>query len=311
MARARLLRTVRQFFQRRKVLEVETPSLYPYTNPEPVIDSFECITDNINPRTYYLQTSPEFAMKRLLANGSGAIFQICKAYRKSESGRWHNPEFTMLEWYQPGYTLQQLMEEIESLLIKVIPADRIQKNTEYLTYQSVFTDKVGIDPMQASISEFKDIAVQLGFPEAVSICQHQRNAWLDFLFSHQVQANLPRNCIVFVYHYPACQAALARLHPEHPQLAERVEVFIDGVELGNGYRELTDVVQQRQRFESQQQERRQLDMPVPELDEMFLGALQAGLPDCSGMAIGLDRVLMSMYNREHIDHVLAFPLSRQ
>lgn len=310
-ARAELLRAVRHFFQSRNVLEVETPSLYPFTNPEPVIDSFECVVDHANSKTCYLQTSPEFAMKRLVASGSGAIFQICKAYRKSESGRWHNPEFTMLEWYQPGYTLRQLMEEIEALLIQLVPTERIHKNTEYLTYQSVFNDTVGIDPLQASIAELNDIAVQLGFPEAGSICQQKLTAWLDFLFSHQVQPNLPRDCIVFVYHYPACQAALARLHPEQPELAERVEVYINGMELGNGYRELTDVDQQRQRFESQQQDRCQQGMPVPDIDVMFLGALQAGLPECSGMAIGLDRLLMTIYKLNHIDQVLAFPLSQQ
>lgn len=310
-ARAGLLRAVRHFFQSRNVLEVETPSLYPYTNPEPVIDSFTCFADNAHSRAYYLQTSPEFAMKRLLAGGSGAIFQICKAFRKMESGRLHNPEFTMLEWYQPDYTLYQLMEEIESLLVQVVPSDRIQKNTRFLTYRSVFKDTVGIDPLQATISEFNNIAVQLGFPEAGSVCQQQRTAWLDFLFSHQVQPRLPRHCIVFVYHFPACQAALARLHPEHPELAERVEVFIDGVELGNGYRELTDAVQQRQRFELQQQERHQQGKSVPEIDTMFLGALQAGLPECSGMAIGLDRLLMTMYNLNDINQVLAFHLSQQ
>ena len=229
--RAQMLSQLRVFFAQRNVLEVETPALYPYANPDPMIEGFEVSKTQHHSDRLHLQTSPEFAMKRLLAAGSGAIYQICRAYRQSESGRYHNPEFTILEWYRPGYTLHQLMAEVEDLLVQVLPESCLQHQVVYVTYQAVFSKAVGIDPLSASINDFIIAAETHGYSEAQMICADNQSAWLDFMFSHVVQPNLPQQRIVFVYNYPACQSALARLHPQQPEVAERVEVFINGVEL--------------------------------------------------------------------------------
>jgi len=306
--RAQLLSKLRVFFAQRNVLEVETPALYPFANPEPMIEGFEVLKSQTDLSNLYLQTSPEFAMKRLLAAGSGAIYQICRAYRRSETGRYHNPEFTILEWYRPGFTLHQLMQEVEDLLMLVLPASRIQHAAAYLTYQAAFGNAVGLNPLTATISDFVAAAKTHGYHEAETLCADNRSAWLDFLFSHVVQPQLPEQRIVFVYNYPACQAALARLHPQQSEVAERVEVFINGVELGNGFQELTDSKQQRQRFIEQQAEREKQGMMVPCLDENLLAALDAGLPETAGIAIGLDRLLMLICNTDHISEVLTFPL---
>lgn len=303
-----MLSKLRVFFAQRDVLEVETPTLYPCANPEPMIEGFEVLKSQTDLSRLYLQTSPEFAMKRLLAAGSGAIYQICRAYRRSETGRYHNPEFTILEWYRPGFTLHQLMQEVEELLMSVLSASQIQHAADYLTYQAVFRKAVGLDPLTATIADFEFAAIRLAYPEAELLCANNRSAWLDFLFSHVVQPQLPEQRIVFVYNYPACQSALARLHPQQPEVAERVEVFINGVELGNGFQELTDSKQQRQRFVEQQAERAQQGMMVPCLDENLLAALDAGLPETAGIAIGLDRLLMLICNTDHISDVLIFPL---
>ncbi len=308
LLRAQMLSQLRVFFAQRNVLEVETPALYPFANPDPMIEGYEVSETQHHSHSLHLQTSPEFAMKRLLAVGSGAIYQICRAYRKSEVGRYHNPEFTILEWYRPGYTLHQLMEEVEDMLVQVLPQSCLQHQAVYLTYQAVFSKAVGIDPLSASINDFESTAETLGYPEAQLICADNRSAWLDFLFSHVVQSNLPLQRIVFVYNYPACQSALARLHPQQPEVAERVEVFIDGVELGNGFQELTDPKEQRQRFIQQQGERIEHGMTVPSLDEDFLSALDAGIPDTAGIAIGLDRLLMLACSVDTISQVLTFPL---
>ncbi|MEE9411533.1 MAG: EF-P lysine aminoacylase EpmA [Methylococcales bacterium] len=306
--RAQMLSQLRVFFAQRHVLEVETPALYPFTNPDPMIEGFEVSETQHYSHSLYLQTSPEFAMKRLLAAGSGAIYQVCRAYRKSEAGRYHNPEFTILEWYRPGYTLHQLMQEVAELLVEVLPVSCLSHQAVYLTYQSVFSKAVGIDPLSASINDFVLLAQTLGYSEAQKICADNRSTWLDFLFSHVVQPSLPQQRIVFVYNYPACQSALARLHPQQPEVAERVEVFIDGVELGNGFQELTDSEEQRQRFIRQQRERAEHGMIVPSLDESFLAALEAGVPETSGIAIGLDRLLMLASGVDDISQVLTFPL---
>jgi lysyl-tRNA synthetase class 2 len=303
-----MLAQVRDFFSKRNVLEVETPALYPSTNPDPMIESFQLSTSIADSTSLYLQTSPEFAMKRLLAAGSGAIYQICRAYRCGEAGRYHNPEFTILEWYRPEHSLDQLMHEVEDLLTALMPASKLQHPAEYQTYRSVFSQAVGIDPLSASIKDFIAAADQRGHPEAQSICTDKRSVWLDFLFSHVVQPQLSKQRIVFVYNYPMCQSSLARIHPQQPAVVERVEVFIDGVELGNGFQELTNAEEQRQRFIAQQLERKHSGLTIADLDESLLAALESGLPETAGIAIGLDRLLMMIRGSDHIDQVLGFPL---
>ncbi|GAB6067276.1 elongation factor P--(R)-beta-lysine ligase [Methylothermus subterraneus] len=255
--------------------------------------------------TLYLQTSPEFAMKRLLAAGSGAIYQVCKAFRRGEAGRWHNPEFTLLEWYRVGFDLPRLMDEVALLLHELL--DGRAQGQVRLRYGELFEEYVGAS-WQAPLTALARQAQVLGLPEAASICGQERSLWLDLLFSHAVQPNLPRGTLVFVCDFPACLAALARLKPDDSQVADRFEVFVDGVELANGYRELTDPREQRARFEADLAWRRRAGMPSVPVDEAFLAALEAGLPECSGVALGVDRVLMLATGRAAIAEVLAFPL---
>ncbi|HHJ40013.1 MAG: hypothetical protein AXA67_04835 [Methylothermaceae bacteria B42] len=299
--RAELYGEIRRYFAGQGVLEVETPLLYPSIGPDPQIHFFEWQDQN---QTRYLQTSPEFAMKRLLAAGSGSIFQICKAFRKGEQGRLHNPEFTLLEWYRVGFDLDQMMAEVANLLRRLLGA--AVKDVEFLHYPYIFHQRVGVE-WDAPIDVFCERAEALGLPEGTDLCGNDRILWLDFLFSHVIQPQLPAEKLVFVDDYPAPLAALARLKPDNVQLAERFEVFLNSLELANGYRELTDPIQQRQRFLADQQTRARLNLPVPPLDESFLAALESGLPECSGVAVGLDRILMLSLGKKSIQEVITFP----
>ncbi len=244
-------------------------------------------------------------MKRLLAAGAGPIYQICKAFRRGEAGRWHNPEFTLLEWYRPGFDLAALMDEVAALLLALLP--RVEGSCR-LVYAEVFERWVGAD-WQAPLPRLAERARALGLPEAATLCGEDRSLWLDLLFSHGVQPRLPRGQLVFVHDYPAPLAALARLN-EDGRTARRFEVFCDGVELGNGYDELTDPVEQRRRLEADRERRRRQGLAAVPVDEDFLAALDAGLPACCGVAIGLDRLLLQRLGRDDIDTVLSFSWRR-
>lgn len=310
--RGQLLAAVRRFFHERGVLEVETPLLCHGIGTDPQLDFFST-EYRFSPvvEKLYLQTSPEFAMKRLLAAGSGAIYQICKAFRNGESGRFHNPEFTLLEWYRPGFDLFELMTEIEQLFQVLFAESEPPLQDPLITsYQAVFERYTGLNPLVFARAEYADYAVRNGFPEAVGLCADSHEWWLDFIFSHCVQPNLGRQGLCMVYGYPACQASLARLNADNPAVADRVEIFIRGIELGNGFYELTDVVEQERRFDAEIACRQQQGLEMVATDRRFLDALTAGLPACSGMAIGLDRILMLLAGAEAIDEVLAFPVSR-
>lgn len=308
-----MLHTVRAFFADRNVLEVETPALCRAVGTDPSLQFFATRYSGPGAQTgldVYLQTSPEYAMKRLLAAGSGPIFQICKAFRDGESGRYHNPEFSILEWYRPGFTLAQLMDEAEALLRELLCPTGSLDAGERFSYATIFQTCTGIDPLTARVADFEACAAAHGLPEAREVCGSEKSIWLDFLFSCIVQPRLGRGCLSMVYDYPACQSALARLKKENPLVAERVEVFFEGVELGNGFRELTDADEQERRFDKDRAVRERFGLPVPEKDSRFLAALRAGLPQCSGIAIGLDRVLMLVCQASSIEDVLAFPLMR-
>ena len=309
--RAEMLGRIRAFFASEDVLEVETPLLGQGIGSDPHLDFFSVNHSlSLQDTALFLQTSPEFAMKRLLAAGSGSIFQICKAFRDGEAGRLHNPEFSMLEWYRLDYDLGQLMAETAELLHDLLDGYVPLAVEERFSYAEVFGQYTGIDAQQFDVSDYRRCAEGHGLPEAAELCGSDHALWLDFLFSHLVQPFLGRNSICMVHDYPACQAALARLKPEDSRLAERVEVFVNGLELGNGYRELTDVREQRRRFLQDAAARSQRGLPAATVDERFLAALDAGLPDCSGMAIGLDRVLMLIAGCSEIDAVLTFPVAR-
>lgn len=311
-ARARLYDTVRRFFARRDVLEVETPLLASATVTDLHLHSLSSeLASPDGRRRLYLQTSPEFAMKRLLASGSGPIFQICKAFRDDESGRRHNPEFTMLEWYRPGFDHHALMDEMDALLADVLEVPAAER----LTYGELFHRHVGVDPHTAEAGDLarraQDVGMDLeGFGDA------SQDDWLHLLWSHHVEPHLgSQGRPTFVLDFPASQAALARVRPADsdagtPAVAERFEVYIDGVELANGFHELSDAAEQRRRFEADLEARRGAGRdPVP-VDERLLAALEAGIGDCAGVALGLDRLLMVRLGCRHIDDVLAFPVSR-
>jgi elongation factor P--(R)-beta-lysine ligase len=299
--RAELWSLIRAFFAQRGVLEVETPLLAQATAPEPMIVPFvTTYHGGGGERLLYLQSSPELHMKRLLAAGSGALFQIFRAFRNGESGRFHNPEFSLLEWYRPGFDATALMHETDELLHSVLGTPP----AHYIGYTDIFQKHTGLHPLQSSITDLATAAATHGLmtPEL------GRDVYVDFLFSHRVQMHLGWEAPLFVYDYPASQAALARLNPRQPDYAERFELYVQGIELANGFHELNDVTEQRRRFEAELALRHHLKITPMPLDERFLAALEAGLPDCAGVAVGLDRLLMLKTKTHHIDAVLSFPL---
>lgn len=309
--RAQLLSTIRQFFNDRGVLEVETPLLSHGIGTDPQL-AFFSTEYYFQPKAemLYLQTSPEFAMKRLLAAGCGSIYQICKAFRNGESGRFHNPEFTLLEWYRSGFDLFQLMAEIDQLINAVLSPYGLLQKTRTVSYQAVFEHYTGLNPLVFSLSDYSDYAEQNGMPEATSICADSHALWLDFIFSHRVQPNLGDQGLCMVYGFPACQSSLARINADNPAVTDRVEIFIQGVELGNGFYELTDAEEQERRFDREIDFRQRNGLPKADKDQRLLDALASGLPDCAGMAIGLDRLLMIQAGVGSINQVLAFPVDR-
>lgn len=309
--RAQTLEKIRQFFAERSVLEVETPLLGSAIGTDPQLDFFS--TDFDWPPTkqnLFLQTSPEFAMKRLLAAGSGSIYQICKAFRNGESGRFHNPEFTMLEWYRIGYGLQELMVEVADLMQLLFDGREPFQKVEKITYQAVFSQYTGLEPLVFSYDDYATYARANGISEAIAICGLDHASWLDFIFSHDIQPHLGWNSVCMVYGYPVCFSSLARVNEQNDKVTDRVELFIEGVELGNGYYELGDVKEQEIRFDREIAVRRALNRPESVKDSRLLSALESGLPDCSGIAIGLDRILMLLSNSPSIDKVLSFSISR-
>lgn len=309
--RATLLNRIRHYFAGRDVLEVETPLLSHAIGTDPNLDFF--VTDYVAPPNQYplyLQTSPEFAMKRLLAAGSGSIFQITKVFRNNEAGRFHNPEFSLLEWYRVRFDLNALMDDITQLLDDVC-ADFLKLETpQRYSYQSVFHSYTGLDALDFDMRAYQHFAKTHNLPEALEICGDNHGLWLDLLFSHYVQPHLGQNAICLVYGYPSCQSSLARLNACDDRISERVELFINGVELGNGYHELTDAHEQERRFDAEIRFRQQNNLPVCPKDKRLLAALASGLPTCSGMAIGIDRLLMLLANAPRIADVLAFDIDR-
>jgi elongation factor P--(R)-beta-lysine ligase len=309
--RAQVFADIRRFFSARDVLEVETPLLCYSSGTDPQLDFFTSDYCSLpNRQTLFLQTSPEFAMKRLLAAGSGSIYQICKAFRNGESGCFHNPEFTLLEWYRVGYTLRQLMDEVAELIGVLFNGRKTLNPPQRITYQDIFQRHTGLDPLVFSYQDYCAYAWNNNQPEAVSICGNDHGLWLDFIFSHNVQPHLGENALCMVYSYPACQSSLARINENNSQVTDRVEVYINGIELGNGYYELTDAKEQERRFDKEIAIRRQRQRPVAVKDDRLLAAMEAGLPECSGMAIGLDRLLMLLISSANINDVLNFPICR-
>lgn len=254
----------------------------------------------------YLLTSPEFPMKRLLAAGSGDIYQICQAFRDGEYGQLHNPEFSVLEWYRLGFDHHQLMDEMAQLVRVCMEAEL---PVEKISYQRLFEQFFHWDPLVATKEQLQASAEAYPIQGAADMDLAQRDDWLDLLLTHVIDRHLGQGRLTFVYDYPASQASLARLNPEDPRVASRFELYYQGVELANGFHELADSKEQRSRFEEENQQRErngQQQMPV---DERLLAVLD-DLPDCSGVALGLDRLLMLKLGAHSLDQVLNFPLDQ-
>tara|TARA_R110002110_G_scaffold205066_7_gene417191 strand:+ start:338439 stop:339395 length:957 start_codon:yes stop_codon:yes gene_type:complete len=299
--RAALLRELRAFFQHRDILEVETPLLCRAGITDPAIEPLSVSAGvSVGAAPRYLQTSPEYAMKRLLAADSGAIYQISKAFRDGEAGKRHNPEFTLLEWYRPGFDHHALMTEVAQLIrscLGPLPEARLR-------YQDLFQQELDIDPLRATAAELERLARLHLDPGTL---RGDRDLWLDLLMSHVLEPRLSGRGVCFVYDYPASQAALARIVNEGGQpVAQRFEVYVHGVELANGYHELTDAVTQRQRLEQDNATRASRGLPQYPIDEMLLAALASGLPACSGVAMGLDRLLMLAAGCSDIREIMSF-----
>jgi len=305
--RAQMLRLAREFFATRSIIEVETPTLTNSGVSDPHIASLTARLKVRGERTYFLQTSPEYAMKRLLASGAPDIYQICKVFRDQEIGHLHQPEFTMVEWYRHGATLDDMIEETCAFIIEVSETPSLP--VEKYRYRDIFLDTCHVDPLEADIDHLADCAgrmIDTMTPDLRQRLGADRNAWLDLLMSHVVVPGLASDRLLAIHHFPADQAALARLDPAKPELAERFEIFLNGIELANGYRELTDAAEQRRRFNADLDRRRTAALPMMEPDQALLAALDFGLPECSGVAIGFDRLVMTACNLKHIDQAISF-----
>lgn len=299
-ARAKLLRNIRDYLSGQGVMEVETPLLSSAGNTDPEIESITTVNGR------YLRTSPEFALKRLLAAGSGDIFEMGRVFRAAESGRTHNPEFTMLEWYRNGFSYQQLMDEVAAI-VKYCGCGKFdQWPIQKLSYQQLFLRFIELDPFNADEQALCAKAHEHGIHDI----ELDRKQWLDLLISMVIQPALPKKQLTFVYDFPAEQAALARVRPGSPPLAERFELYLGRTELANGYQELTDAQEQRRRFEAENTQRTNRGQTSCEIDDKLLGALEHGLPECAGVALGVDRLLMAISDADSIDQVTAFPFSR-
>ncbi|PCK33521.1 elongation factor P--(R)-beta-lysine ligase [Pseudoalteromonas piscicida] len=306
--RAAIVAKIRHFFAKRDVMEVETPSLSQASVTDPHLETFH--TRFVGPNhsqglPLYLQTSPEYAMKRLLAAGSGAIFQLGKAFRNEESGRHHNPEFTMLEWYRPGFDEFDLMAEIDELMRTILDCPA----SESMTYQQAFVTHLGFDPLSISLADLKKQAERYGYGDIAAMEQNP-DTLLQLLFCMEIEPKIGQQTPCFVYHFPASQAALAKLDSKDKRVAGRFELYYQNMELANGFNELTDATEQRARFVEDNQLRKNMGLAQVPADERLLAALDAGMPDCAGVALGIDRLVMLALNKTNISDVLSFDVSR-
>lgn len=307
LKRAEIVAQIRHFFTERGLLEVETPALAHagVTDPHmhPFITNFSTLGSTVE-NTLYLMTSPEYHMKRLLAAGSGPIFQICKSFRNGDQGGMHNPEFTILEWYRPGYSMYRLMDEVDDLMQQIMGCEAADR----LSYQKIFLHYLELDPLTAGLDQLRELSAQFGPSAALLQCE-DRDILLQFLFNAAVEPQIGANRPALIYHFPASQAALAQISHEDSRVAERFELYYRGVELANGFHELSDPQEQEQRFLRDNRKRQLNELPPQLIDEHFLAALRAGLPDCSGVALGVDRLLMLALSAQQIREVISFDTS--
>lgn len=297
--RARIIASIRDYFSQQNVLEVETPQLAVATVTDPHLSSIEV------PGYGYLQTSPEHAMKRLLAAGSGSIYQIAHVFRADEAGRRHNPEFTMLEWYRVGFSLHQLIDDVAAIARIALGDIKTVRHR----YRELFRMHLQLDPLTCDIATLSVTAkkhIDVAFDDA------DRDTWLELLMSHVIEPMLGNDGLCFVVDYPPSQAALARLRDDDDgqKVASRFELYYRGVELANGYHELADANEQRARFAADLRERAALGLTAVPIDDHLLAAIEHGLPDCSGVALGLDRLIMLAIDGNSLSDAMAFTTPR-
>lgn len=308
-ARAHVLHRLREFFASRGVLEVETPILARAASTDVHLESLRVC--DLHGEVGFLHTSPEFFMKRLLAFGSGPIYQVTRVFRAREIGRWHNPEFTMLEWYRPGFTLDQLMDEVEVLvrtLAEGMPST--PGSSRRISYRTAFIENVGIDPWLVDTEAMSHCAKGHGL-EVENGQTLSRDDWLDLLMSEVLIPSLPTDGLTFVHGFPPSQASLAKRRVSNGvEVAARFELFWKGLELANGYDELQDADEQARRFADDNAERKRRGLSTMPSDLRLIDALRAGLPACAGVALGLDRLLAGLLGAERLDEVLAFSFNR-
>jgi lysyl-tRNA synthetase class 2 len=297
-----MLMRARNYFDSRDVLAVDTPALSRFATSDPNNDSL--VVQSQPGDRYFLNTSPEFGMKRLLADGYPDIYSICRVFRDGESGKRHLPEFTMIEWYRLGFGLETIIEDTANFIAACLDDDTLVRGALRIDYASAFDDIVGIDPLDASFDALAD---------CVDADDHlrrevgtDRDAWLDLILSTIVAPQFERDRLTVLQHYPASQAALARLCPDDAHVADRFEVFFGDMELANGYVELTDAAEQRRRIDDDLARRERLGRRVDPWDRYLIAALEAGLPDCAGVAVGLERLQMVLDGADDIRDVTTF-----
>lgn len=300
--RQSLLAKVREFFLKRSVLEVESPALSQAGGTDPQLDYFEV---NSEP-PQFMMTSPEFHMKRLLAAGFGDIFQITKSFRRDEYGSHHNNEFSMVEWYRVGMPQEKLMDEVEALVSEILGAPINARRTRWI---DAFKNYAGVDPFCKNLSNFAETCEYHDVPIPECSGMMSREDWWDYLMVFIVEPALASHGPEFIMDYPPSQAALAQTYVGKDGLtwAKRFELFVDKVELCNGYTELTDAAEQRRRFDADLETRKKAGKPLPPIDERFLAALESGMPACSGVALGLDRLFMLALGKTELADVILFP----
>jgi len=307
--RARLYAAIRAFFAERGVLEVETPTVSQAGNTDPNIASFSLRfsgrTDGAT-RTRWLRTSPEYPLKRLLAAGLGDCYELGRVFRDGEAGGRHNPEFTMLEWYRVGWDHDHLIDEVAALVQAALALVGRSVTMRRVSFRELYLQRLQVDPFTTDDATLRAALGGIDIDPRGLV----RDDWLDLLMTHRLQPAFERDQLLAVYDYPASQCALARIRADDPLVAERFEVYLGPLELANGYHELGDAGEQRARFERDLDVRRERNAVAPPLDEGLLSALQAGLPDCAGVALGVDRLLMAMTGSDRIADVLAFPFAR-
>jgi len=305
--RATLLQRTRDFFAARAVLEVDTPMAVHRTVSDPHVHSLALAPVAGDRGNRFLHTSPEYAMKRLLAAGSGDIYQICHVFRGDEQGPLHNSEFTLIEWYRIGFSMRQLIDEVAALSLDLL--GKASQPIELLSYQQAFMRVLGCDPLTASDTGLAECARAQGL-DAALVERCSRDELLDLLMGAHVGPTLGRSGLCFVHGYPASQASLAKLDPADPRIALRFELYANGIELANGFEELGDAAEQRARFAADREQRRSHGLPMHDADECLLQALEQGLPPCSGVAMGFDRLMMLAVGARSLEQVLTFTADR-